>query len=55
MSLYVMEKFCEFFYFKKFCPNYILDFRSYGQLLSLFKSSLAFSSVKMDCSDHNST
>ena len=25
-----------FFYFRTFCPNYNLDLRSYGQLLSLF-------------------
>ena len=32
---YVMEKFV-FFYFKAFWPNYKLDLRFYGQILSLF-------------------
>ena len=31
-----MEKFCDFFYYKTFLPNYNLDLRSYGQLFSLF-------------------
>ena len=46
---YVMEKFCEYIYFKSFWPNYNLDLRSYGQLLSLFTTCLdKYQVLKLD-------